>query len=45
MGLITRRFTSEELHILADALDLPNPLITEHGYRAPAIEAMGLICA
>src|SRR5882724_9482515 len=45
MGLITCRFTSEELHILTDALDLPNPLITECGYHAPAIEAMGLICA
>jgi len=45
MGLITCRFTSEEFHILADALDLHNPLITEHGYCAPAIEVMGLICA
>src|SRR5882724_13563125 len=43
--LIIHRFTSEELHILADALDLPNPLITEHGYDAPEIKVMGLICA
>src|SRR5882672_9994464 len=45
MWLINCRFISEELHILADALDLPNPLITECGYNAPPIEAMGLICA
>jgi len=45
MRLITHRFTSEELHMLTDALDLPNPLITEHGYCVPVIEAMGLICA
>ena len=43
-GLIDHRFTSEELHNLTNALDLPNPLITEHGYYAPPIEAMGLIC-
>src|SRR5882724_8416860 len=42
--LIIHRFTSEELHILTDALDLPNPLITERGYCAPPIEAISLIC-
>ena len=44
MWLINCRFTSKEFHILADALDLPNPLITEHGYHAPPIEVMDLIC-
>src|SRR5882724_4249138 len=42
--LIIRRFMSEELHILADALDLLNPLITENGYCAPPIEAISLVC-
>src|SRR5882672_3863014 len=45
MWLINCRFISEELHILANALDLPNPLITEHGYHAALIKEMGLICA
>jgi len=44
MGLIDCRFTSEELHNLTSAFDLPNPLITEHGYHAPPIKVIGLIC-
>ncbi|KAF8589260.1 hypothetical protein K439DRAFT_1645177 [Ramaria rubella] len=39
------RFTASELITLANVMLLPDPLFTRGGYRAPAIECIGLLCA
>lgn len=39
------RFTADELHDVATALDIPEVFVTSSRYRFEAIEAFGLLCA
>ena len=43
-GLMTCRYTAQELVILSEVLELPNPLITKLHYHASALESLALLC-
>ena len=41
---MTCRFTTQELAILSEVLELPNPLITKSHYHASALKSLALLC-